>query len=77
MSKPTHGDGDLPNPSPFKHGEPYWTIKGEGTDAELVEHIYSDDIGLDGMAEQDGYEERYYVKHRLAWLALQRIHNTP
>ena len=67
----------LPDASPFKHGEPYWTIEGEGTDARLVEHTYSDDVGLDGMAEQDGYEERYYVTHRHAWLALQRIHNTP
>lgn len=67
----------IPSSHPFKDGEPYWTIKGEGTDAQLVEHTYSDDIGLDGMAEQDGYEERYYVTHRHAWLALQRMHNTP
>lgn len=61
----------------FKDGQPYWTIQGEGEDAELVEHIYSDDIGLDGMAERDGYEERYYLNHHHAFLALQRIKNTP
>lgn len=61
----------------FKHGEPYWTIEGEGEEAKIVEHTYSDDIGLDGMAERDGYEERYYLNHRHAFLALQRIKNTP
>ena len=61
----------------FKNGQPYWTIEGDGPEAELVEHTFSDEIGLDGLAEKDGYEQRYYLTHRSAWLALERIKNTP
>lgn len=61
----------------IKDGQPYWTIEGEGEDAELVEHTYSEDIGFDDIPERDDYEERYYIHHRHAFLALQRIRNTP
>ena len=63
--------------SGFKDGEPYWTIEGDGEEACIVKHIYSNDIGLDGLVESNGYEQAYYLHHREAELALQRIQNTP
>ena len=57
---------------PFSEGDDYWTIEGEGENAEVVWSCW-DDIS------EEIYDpsKEYYATEHAATLALRRIQNTP